>query len=40
MTANIKYLGGNTEGLIKVCKKSNIRDNSKRVTNIDTILQG
>lgn len=40
MTANIQYLGGNTEGLIKVCKKWNIRDNDKRVTNIDMILQG
>ena len=33
MTANIKYIGSNTERLKKMGEKSNVKDNSKRVTN-------
>lgn len=33
MTANIKYIGSNTERLKRMGEKSNVKDNSKRVTN-------
>lgn len=37
MTANIKYIGSNKEQLKRINEKPNVKDNSKRVANIDMI---
>ena len=37
-TANIKYTGGNKERFERIGEKVNVRENSKKVANINIII--